>query len=101
PKPVPFRDKEHQRKVRRHLLGIYVNQIKRRNNLGVMKAFLKWAREVPLSQKCDEMVKQLKERNAVTETIRSAYLRDVISIKHYLEQINAVDMNNQKSVQNM
>ncbi len=66
-----------------------------------MRAFMKWSREVPLSQKCEEMIKQLRERNAVTESIRASYLKDVISIKHYLDQINNVDLNNPKSVHDM
>ncbi len=100
-KAIPFRDAEHVNRLRRHLVTIYLNQTKRNKSLLLAKAFLKWSREVPLTQKCDEMVKQLKERNGMVESIRSSYLRDVISIKHFLDQLKTINVDKPASVDDM
>ncbi len=54
----------------------------------ISKAFRRWAYEFPLNVKCTELMRQLKERNSVLETVRGCYLKDVISLKHQLEKLN-------------
>ena len=41
-------------------------------------AFYHWAKNTLLIDKCDEMSRQLKERNEVIVGLRQAYLRDII-----------------------
>ena len=49
--------------------------------------FHKWSLCLPLTQKCDEVSKQLKERSIALETIRDSYNRDIITVKFQLENI--------------
>jgi hypothetical protein len=42
------------------------------------KAFMIWAEKLPLMQKCDELVAQLRERSYALTCIKECYLRDVV-----------------------
>lgn len=57
----------------------------RKNNL--MRAFVTWSKCIPLMQLCGELRNQLIERTSVFESMRESYLKDVISVKHHLENI--------------
>jgi hypothetical protein len=48
------------------------------------KAFMIWAEKLPLMQKCDELVSQLRERSFALTTIKESYLRDVVRSCHPL-----------------
>jgi L-lactate utilization protein LutC len=83
--------------ARRHDYGLYLMkrliQIKKAQNNRLrletlLRAFYRWSYEFPLAQKCDELAKQLRERNLMLDTVRSSYLRDVVSVKHHLDRIN-------------
>lgn len=87
--------KERQEKImqtRDQMIGIYVHQFKRRCFIMLMRAFTRWCKVYPLTIKCDEVAKQLKERTFLLENIRGSYLRDVVLVKHHLEQIQAVKL---------
>lgn len=60
------------------------------NFISVLRAFRKWAHEYPLLLKCTEMYRQLKERTSLLENVRSSYLKDVISVKMQLEQVEKI-----------
>ena len=42
------------------------------------KYFHIWSLCLPLNQKCEELGKQLQERNGILQTVRESYLRDVV-----------------------
>ncbi|KAJ1436832.1 hypothetical protein B484DRAFT_248264 [Ochromonadaceae sp. CCMP2298] len=63
------------------------SQVKQRRLDSLMNAFIKWNLEFPLAQKCDELAKQLRERNNALENVRSSYLRDVLSVKLHLDRL--------------
>lgn len=51
------------------------------------KAFITWSKCAPLIQLCGELKKQLQERSSVFEAMRESYLRDVVMVKHHLDEI--------------
>jgi hypothetical protein len=51
------------------------------------KAFITWSKCAPLIQLCGELKKQLQERSSVFEAMRESYLRDVIIVKHHLDEM--------------
>lgn len=55
-----------------------------------MRTFRRWQVEFPMALKCDELTRQLRERSQLLENIRSCYLKDVVGIKYYLDQLNKV-----------
>lgn len=78
----------------KRLIQIKRAQANRKRLETLLRAFYRWSYEFPLAQKCDEMAKQLKERNLMMDTVRSSYLRDVVSIKHQLDKINDAEVDN-------
>ena len=53
----------------------------------LLKAFITWRKCIPLIQLCRELRNQLQERSTVFDALRESYFRDVICLKHHLEQI--------------
>ena len=53
----------------------------------LLKAFITWRKCIPLIQVCRELKNQLQERSSVFDALRESYYRDVICLKHHLEQI--------------
>ena len=51
------------------------------------KAFVTWSRCAPLIQLCGELKKQLQERSSVFEAMRESYLRDIVIVKHHLDEM--------------
>jgi hypothetical protein len=51
------------------------------------KAFITWSRCAPLIQLCGELKKQLQERSSVFEAMRESYLRDIVIVKHHLDEM--------------
>lgn len=78
----------------KRLIQIKRAQANRKRLETMLRAFYRWSYEFPLALKCDEMSKQLKERNLMMDTVRSSYLRDVVSIKHHLDKINDAEVDN-------
>lgn len=87
--------------ARRHDYGLYLmkrliqikkGQVNRVRLETLLRAFYRWSYEFPLAQKCDELAKQLRERNLMLDTVRSSYLRDVVSVKHHLDKINDAEV---------
>ena len=76
----------------KRLIQIKRSQTNRKRLETLLRAFYRWSYEFPLAQKCDEMSKQLRERNLMMDTVRSSYLRDVVSIKHHLDKINEAEI---------
>lgn len=64
------------------------------------KSFQTWLYHYPLTKKCDEYNKQLCERSLLLENIRSAYLKDVISIKIHLDNIMKISTSNIENDEN-
>jgi hypothetical protein len=64
----------------RYLLSrlIIITPIPKDNKTKLAHAFLKWAYNLPLHNKCDELGAQLQERASVVQVVKEAYLRDVI-----------------------
>lgn len=54
----------------------------------LLKAWMKWAKMLPLNLKCDELAKQLKERLTAFISLRDSYYRDVVSIKLHLTKVH-------------
>jgi hypothetical protein len=73
--------------IKNSILITYSNNFKKACFGQLMKAFTKWSLTLPLHQMCDDLSKGLKERNSTLEGVRTAYLRDVISIKYNLDQV--------------
>ena len=73
------------------LIAIFYKQYERRCILLLARAFRRWHSEYPLHGKCDELCRQLKERNNLLENVRGSYLKDVVSIKYHLNQLADVD----------
>jgi hypothetical protein len=67
----------------------------------LQRAFLKWVYELPIYQKCDELWKQLKERTKIADTLRSSYLRDVLSVKLYVDKITNIDASNPNNLKDI
>ena len=53
----------------------------------LLKAFITWRKCIPLIQLCRELRNQLQDRSSVFDALRESYFRDVICLKHHLEQI--------------
>ena len=53
----------------------------------LLKAFITWRKCIPLIQLCRELRNQLQDRSSVFGALRESYFRDVICLKHHLEQI--------------
>lgn len=73
--------------VKESIIKIYTLNHEKRRSLHLMKAFYRWAYELPVTMKCDELWKQLRERNRIADDLRSAYLRDVITVKTFIDKI--------------
>eukprot|EP01038_Epipyxis_sp_PR26KG_P005875 gene5875-8102_t len=80
-------DNERITALRFKILNIFGSQFNRRQLIRLSKAFAKWAYEFPLFVKTDELWIQLKERNKLADTLRSAYLKDVVSVKAHLNSV--------------
>ena len=78
----------------RRLMQIKRAQQNRKRLEVLLKFFFRWSHQFPLTVQCIELTKQLRERVHIVDDIRSAYLRDVISVKIHLDSINAVAMSN-------
>ena len=72
-------------------MSIFVRQYQRKLLIKLLRAFKKWAIEFPLIVKCEEIGHQLTERTLLLETVRNSYLKDVVSVKHYLDQLDKID----------
>lgn len=72
------------------MYAIFFRTYKKRIFLRLMHAFKKWAIEFPLITKCEEIGKKLRERTLLLETVRNSYLKDVVSTKHYLDQLDKI-----------
>ena len=83
--------------TKRHILKIFLYCFKKRCLLQMMKAFVKWSKELPLFLKCDDLAKGMVERNLTLDSIRGSYLRDVISIKYNLDQIRNIKLESIKA----
>lgn len=77
------------------------SQLIRRRTEALLRAFQKWSCEFPLFQKCDELAKQLRERSYMLDSMRSSYLRDVVSIKYHLENIANYDITDGKEAETL
>jgi len=95
---------DSEEEARKYDYGLYLLkrlvQIKRaevnRKRLDMLlRAFYRWSYEFPLAQKCDELAKQLRERSLMMDTVRSSYLRDVVSIKYQLDKINDAEVDSE------
>ncbi len=69
-----------------------MDPIKRNRPIVMAKAFFRWAKIFPVNLKCDELAKQLQERSLSLTTFRDAYLKDVISVKYYLDKIAQIKL---------
>ena len=78
----------------KRLVQIKRAQLHRKRLDTLLRAFYRWSYEFPLAQKCDELAKQLRERSLMMDTVRSSYLRDVVSIKYQLDMINDAEVDN-------
>ena len=72
----------------KRLTQIFRSQTSKNRMVILSRYFHKWSDELPLNQKCDEITKQLRERMLILDTLRSSYLRDVVSVKNYLVHIS-------------
>ena len=59
----------------------------RNKKIIMLKAFIKWAKQIPLHQKCDELAYQLQDRLTAIASIRDSYLRDVVRVKYHLSKV--------------
>ncbi len=82
--------------TRDQMVSIYVHQFKRRCFILLMRAFVRWVKVFPITMKCNEIAKQLSERNFALESIRTSYLRDVVLVKHHLEQLASVKLDDER-----
>jgi hypothetical protein len=73
------------------IMAIFLRQYQRKMLIKLLRAFKKWAVEFPLTVKCEELGHQLSERTLVLETVRNSYLKDVVSVKYYLDQLDKID----------
>eukprot|EP01033_Poteriospumella_lacustris_P019054 gene19054-13751_t len=69
---------------RKRLLNLFIRQTERKSFILKFRAFKKWQDRYPLVMKCIELARQLQERSSMLETVRSSYLKDVVSVKHQL-----------------
>lgn len=81
----------------RRLTQIFRSQENKKRWGYLMRAFHKWYHEFPLYQKCDELAKQIRERTFLLDTVRSSYLRDVVSVKNCLVHISKFELDNRSS----
>jgi hypothetical protein len=73
------------------IMAIFLRQYQRKMLIKLLRSFKKWAIEFPLTVKCEELGHQLSERTLVLETVRNSYLKDVVSVKYYLDQVDKID----------
>jgi hypothetical protein len=71
-------DPEIYQRVRRNLYRILARDpYEHLRKDFLLRAFVKWARVLPIHMKCDELAYNLQERIKIIESMRESYLRDV------------------------
>lgn len=70
------------------LAAIFLHQHEKRTLIYKLRAFKRWHDVYPLEMQCRELTRQLQERTQMLETVRAAYLKDVVSIKSQLRHLS-------------
>lgn len=78
---------QHQNRMRKVIEQLFEDPFKRNRKVIILKAFMRWAKVLPLNLKCDELAKQLQDRIGAFFALRDSYYRDVVSIKLHLEKV--------------
>ena len=65
-----------------------IDPYERRRKILCMRAFIKWVECAPIVWKCNELKRQLQERNATYEVLHNAYLKDVIVVAHHIKNVS-------------
>ena len=79
---------DSQRESARALITrVIKSPFERNKKIILLKSFIKWAKQIPLHQKCDELAGQLKDRLVAIASIRDSYLRDVVRVNYHLSKV--------------
>ena len=65
-----------------------IDPYERRRKILCMRAFIKWGECAPIVWKCNELKRQLQERNALYEVLHNSYLKDVIVVAHHIKNVS-------------
>lgn len=81
---------EYQELRSNQIMSIFMRSYQRKCLIQQLRAFRRWSESFPLQVKCIEISRQLGERNEMLESLRSSYLKDIVSVKYQLSQLSSL-----------